>query len=30
MLLKDRTFVLIDTETTGLNKEKNQLLEVVC
>lgn len=28
MLLKDRTFVLIDTETTGLNKEKNQLLEV--
>lgn len=28
MLLKDRTFVLIDTETTGLNKEKNQLLEI--
>ncbi len=28
MFLKDRTFVLIDTETTGFNKEKHQLLEI--
>lgn len=28
MQLKDRTYVLIDTETTGFNKEKHQLLEV--
>ena len=28
MQLKDRTFVLIDTETTGFDKEKHQLLEV--
>ena len=28
MQLKDRTFVLIDTETTGFNKDKHQLLEV--
>lgn len=28
MNLKDRTFVLIDTETTGFDKEKHQLLEV--
>ena len=28
MLLKDRYYVLIDTETTGFNKEKHQILEV--
>lgn len=28
MQLKDRTFILIDTETTGFNKDKHQLLEV--
>lgn len=28
MNLKDRYYVLIDTETTGFDKEKNQLLEV--
>lgn len=27
-LLKDRTYILVDTETTGLNEEENQILEI--